>query len=59
MVAAVPEAVIGRLIAEDLGGGLDCGEINGWRERTSMRPTTMERLGIYARWESEFDFYEK
>ena len=29
IVAAVPEAVVGGLIAEDLGGGLDCGRREG------------------------------
>ena len=56
MVAAVPEAVVGCLVAEDLGGGeyrasLVCwmflrGEEKGGGGCTSISPTTIDKLGI-------------
>jgi len=47
VVATVPEAVIGGLVAENLGRLL-AGGLGGWvGEGTSIRPTTIERLGIW------------
>ncbi len=47
VVAAVPEAVVGGLIAEDLGdGGSVWMRERLWGGGTSIRPTTMEREGI-------------
>lgn len=47
VITAVPEAVVGRLIAEDLGGwGLVWIRERFWGGGTSIRPTTMEREGI-------------
>ena len=47
MVSAFPEAIIGSLVAEDLAREMSihcyCG-VEG--SLTSMRPTTMDRLGI-------------
>ena len=48
MVAAVPETVVGGLVAKDLVSpkskdGVILGEMG---KQTSMRPTTIERLGI-------------
>lgn len=46
MVAAIPEAVVGCLIAEDLGEWVSCGWGGGERGVTSIKPTTIDKLGI-------------
>ena len=57
VITAVPEAVVGGLVAKDLGRGFQIAEEGkrgmerGGGRRTSMRPTTMERLGICGRLE--------
>lgn len=52
VIAAIPEAIVGCLVAEDLGEMLIRRKV--WLEKgrtremsTSIRPTTMERLGIW------------
>ena len=58
VVAAVPEAIVRGLILEDLVEAL-VEELSCWRgriKRTSMRPTTIERLGIYHYIVSEHAF---
>ena len=50
IVAAVPKAVVGCLVTEDLYGiSKDFGRLGKYaiRELTSMRPTTIDKLGIW------------
>lgn len=46
VVAAVPETIVGRLISEDLVCISRTQLMGRRRGFTSMRPTTIERLGI-------------